>query len=33
MAAQLAPFATVELMPYFLKRPFSWRDDDGRTIV
>src|SRR4051812_4097524 len=23
MAAQLAPFVTVELMPYFLKRPFS----------
>src|SRR6478735_8847980 len=23
MAAQLAPFTTVELMPYFLKRPFS----------
>jgi hypothetical protein len=23
MAAQLAPFTTVELMPYFLNRPFS----------
>src|SRR6478609_10014507 len=23
MAAQLAPFVTVELMPYFLKKPFS----------
>src|SRR3954463_11407723 len=23
MAAQLAPFVTVELMPYFLKNPFS----------
>jgi hypothetical protein len=23
MAAQLAPLLTVELMPYFLKRPFS----------
>ena len=23
MAAQLAPFVTVELIPYFLKRPFS----------
>src|SRR6187551_149111 len=23
IAAQLAPFVTVELMPYFLKRPFS----------
>src|SRR5688572_14584997 len=24
MAAQLAPLATVELMPYFLNSPFSW---------
>src|SRR5438876_971037 len=24
IAAQLAPLLTVELMPYFLKSPFSW---------
>jgi hypothetical protein len=24
IAAQLAPLLTFELMPYFLKRPFSW---------
>src|SRR6478735_8018777 len=24
MAAQLAPLVTVELIPYFLNRPFSW---------
>src|SRR5688572_26579731 len=24
IAAQLAPLLTVELMPYFLKNPFSW---------
>ena len=32
IAAQLAPFVTVELMPYFLNSPFSVRDDDGRAI-
>ena len=32
MAAQLAPLVTVELMPYFLKRPFSWAMTIGRAV-
>ena len=33
MAAQLAPFTTVELMPYFLKKPFSWAITIGEQSV
>src|SRR5882672_9125985 len=33
MAAQLAPFVTVELMPYFLKKPFSWAMTMGEQSV
>ena len=33
MAAQLAPFVIVELMPYFLKRPFSWAITMGEQSV
>jgi hypothetical protein len=34
MAAQLAPFLiTVELMPYFLKNPFSWAMTMGEQSV
>ena len=32
MAAQLAPLLTVELMPYFLKKPFSWAMTIGRAV-
>src|SRR3954467_2638543 len=33
MAPQLAPFTTVELMPYFLNRPFSWAITMGEQSV
>lgn len=33
MAAQLAPLVTVELIPYFLKRPFSWAITMGEQSV
>src|SRR5713101_7472705 len=33
MAAQLAPLTTVELMPYFLKRPFSCATTMGEQSV
>src|SRR5687767_11727751 len=33
MAAQLAPFTIVELMPYFLKKPFSWAITTGEQSV
>ena len=33
IAAQLAPFRTVELMPYFLKSPFSWAITIGEQSV
>jgi len=33
MAAQLAPLVTVELMPYFLKSPFSWAMTMGEQSV
>src|SRR5438105_1341601 len=33
MAAQFAPFVTVELMPYFLKSPFSWAMTIGEQSV
>ena len=33
IAAQLAPFTTVELMPYFLKKPFSWAMTIGEQSV
>src|SRR6187401_850528 len=33
MAAQLAPLMTVELMPYFLNRPFSWAITTGEQSV
>src|SRR5437868_677458 len=33
IAAQLAPFVTVELMPYFLNRPFSWAMTMGEQSV
>src|SRR5215217_3591273 len=33
MAAQLAPFTMVELMPYFLNRPFSWAITIGEQSV
>ena len=33
MAAQLAPLLTVELMPYFLKKPFSWAITIGEQSV
>src|ERR1035437_5819958 len=33
MAAQLAPLVTVELIPYFLNRPFSWAMKIGRAHV
>src|SRR6188768_1380961 len=33
MAAQLAPFTIVELMPYFLNRPFSWAITIGEQSV
>ena len=33
MAAQLAPFTIVELMPYFLKKPFSWAITMGEQSV
>jgi hypothetical protein len=33
MAAQLAPLLTVELMPYFLKKPFSWAMTIGEQSV
>ena len=29
MAAQLAPLVIVALMPYFLKKPFSWAVTKG----
>ena len=33
MAAQLALLSTVELMPYFLKKPFSWAMTIGEQSV
>ena len=33
IAAQLAPLVTVELMPYFLKSPFSWAMTIGEQSV
>ena len=33
IAAQLAPLLTVELMPYFLNRPFSWAITMGEQSV
>src|SRR5918999_2651194 len=33
IAAQLAPLRTVELMPYFLKKPFSWAMTIGEQSV
>src|SRR4029079_15787525 len=33
IAAQLAPLLTVELMPYFLKKPFSWAMTMGEQSV
>src|SRR5689334_21253735 len=33
MAAQLAPFTIVELIPYFLNRPFSWAITIGEQSV
>lgn len=33
MAAQLAPFVTVELIPYFLKSPFSCATTMGEQSV
>src|SRR5258706_12948542 len=33
IAAQLAPLITVELMPYFLNRPFSWAITIGEQSV
>src|SRR5262249_32290601 len=33
MAAQLAPLTMVELIPYFLKRPFSWAITIGEQSV
>src|SRR6185369_3052 len=33
MAAQLAPLVTVESMPYFLNRPFSWAMTMGEQSV
>src|ERR1041384_8202692 len=33
IAAQLAPFTIVELMPYFLNRPFSWATTMGEQSV
>src|SRR6185436_16811109 len=33
IAAQLAPFETMELMPYFLKKPFSWAMTMGEQSV
>src|SRR5689334_21119375 len=33
IAAQLAPLTTVELMPYFLNRPFSWAITMGEQSV
>src|SRR4029453_369811 len=33
MAAQLAPLVTVELIPYFLNRPFSWAMTMGEQSV
>ena len=33
IAAQLAPFTTVELIPYFAKRPFSWAMTMGEQSV
>src|SRR5258708_29845559 len=33
MAAQFAPLVTVELMPYFLNRPFSWAMTIGEQSV
>src|ERR1041385_2600810 len=33
MAAQLAPLVTFELMPYFLKNPFSWAMTIGEQSV
>jgi hypothetical protein len=33
IAAQLAPFTTVELMPYFLNSPFSWAITIGEQSV
>ena len=33
MAPQLAPFTTVELMPYFLNMPFSWAITIGEQSV
>src|SRR3954469_19337183 len=33
IAPQLAPLVTLELMPYFLKRPFSWAITIGEQSV
>src|SRR6185295_11549453 len=33
IAAQLAPLATTELIPYFLKKPFSWAMTIGEQSV
>jgi hypothetical protein len=33
MAAQLAPLAMVALIPYFLKKPFSWAITRGELSV
>ena len=33
IAAQLAPFVTLELTPYFLKKPFSWAITMGEQSV
>src|SRR4051794_13771118 len=33
MAGQLAPLATTELIPYFLKMPFSWAITIGEQSV
>src|SRR3954468_17091147 len=33
IAAQFAPFITIELIPYFLNRPFSWAITIGEQSV